>query len=278
MLVGGLPGFVEFAEKELELESVIGYLNAQTAVMGLRGACALSLPFKTLDGRSVMVFVEPSIGNAMELVHDCGKTISFLEGSGLLVSEQKLAVLSDMARRLGASLDDGVFKILSPSHKVQEAVMSIAQCCCLAMYELLRHKPSFDEEQVGSRVGRIVEEWGANAGVEVRRNVKMTGSARQYSIDFVAETVRPIAVTVLIPSYGAAVSADRYALQSLDLQRDSKYSKMRKLAVISSPGKWKTRTLAVVRKFANEIAEDEEAEPLFPRVGIAQVLTALKVA
>ncbi len=79
-------------------------------------------------------------------------------------------------------------------------------------------------------------------------------------------------------SIGAAVSADRYALQSLDLMRDGKYSAMRKLAVVSSPDKWKVRNLAVVRKFADEIAEDMEAVPMFQSQGIAQALTALRAA
>jgi hypothetical protein len=257
---------------DLMKTSVLGYLTSQTEVMQLRNSCVMSLPLKTLDGRWVEIYIEPT-GTDRDLVHDGGKTLNFLEGSGMLVSDGKLLTLAELARRFGATFDDGVFKALARHGDVQSAVLAVAQCCMVGMYDLLKHHPVSEEEQVRLRVDRKLDAWSVATGIAVTRSVKLSGSVRQYVIDFVAESKTPVAVTILTPSYSPSVSADRFALQSLDLQ-NTPYSKWRKLAILASPEKWKPRARSVVEKLADEVTEMGEPD-LFEDNGIPEALNKL---
>ncbi len=121
-------------------ESVFQYIQATTEVTSAQQACIVSLPIRVLDGAYAEVFVEEANDGAL-LVHDGGKTLGHLESSGLLITEHRLVVLTDLAERLGVSLDNGIFKALSKPNTVQMSALAIGQCCAMALFELLRHVP-----------------------------------------------------------------------------------------------------------------------------------------
>lgn len=258
-------------------ESVFRYIRAKTEVVSAQQACIVSLPIKVLDGAYAEVFVE-EVSEGTLLVHDGGKTIGHLESSGLLIKEHRLMVLADMAKRLGASLDNGIFKSIAKPNTVQVSTFAVGQCCSMARFELLRHVPFSEEEQIRAKVSNEVEHWSASSRIAVRRGVKIPGTVRQYRIDFLAEAERLIEVSLLIPTYSAPVSADRYALQVLDL-KTREVQAPRRLAVLAKPEKWTKPARNVVRKLADEIAEVSlgDSDSLLP-TGITEALDALSRA
>jgi hypothetical protein len=257
-------------------ESVFQYIQAETEVISSRHACIVSLPIRALDGANAEVFIE-EVNDGALLVHDGGKTIGHLESSGLLITENRIALLADLARRLGVSLDDGIFKAVAKTNTVQMSALAIGQCCSMALFELLRHVPFSEEEQIRAKVSNEVERWSASSGISVDSDVKVPGTVRPYKIDFVAHSATPIEVNVLIPTYTALASADRYGLQVLDLTATRKRNRTKRLAVLAKPEKWTKPARRVVAKLADEIAEVSLTQSLLP-TGITQALDSLAYA
>lgn len=256
-------------------ESVFQYIQAETDVISAQKACIVSLPLRILDGAYAEVFVE-EVNNGALLVHDGGKTVGHLESSGLLITDKRIGVLKDLAERLGVSLDNGIFKTIAKPNTVQASALAIGQCCSIALFELLRHVPFSEEEQIRARVSSEVERWSVSSGIPVANDVKVAGRVSQYKIDFVARAETRVEVNVLIPSYGAKVSAERYALQVLDLRSRKTRRPTKRLAVLAKPERWTEPARNIVGKMADETAEIgiSDAPPLFP-TGIAEALNTL---
>ena len=256
-------------------ESVYQYLQAETEVLPTQHACLLSLPIKGLNGVNAEVFVE-EVNNGALLVHDGGKTVGFLESNGLLVTDRRLATLADLAYRLGVTLDNGVFKTLAKANTVHVSALAVAQCCSVALFDIIDHVPFSEEEQIRGRVSNEVERWSEQSGIKVASGVKKAGSIKQYTIDFLTNSPIPVEVNILIPTYSATVSADRYGLQVLDLSAH-RNDVAKRLAVLAKPEKWTRPARARVRKLADEIAEVSVYDSLYP-TGITEALTLLSRA
>jgi len=233
---------------------MIAYLQTETEILATKRACIVSLPIKILDGINIEVFVEETMGGY--LVHDGGRSMGSIESSGLILTEKRIEFLSQLAKRLGASFEDGVFRSFAKNNAFQDAVFAIAQCCSVATVEMLKHSPSTEEDQIRSRVSIDINKWGHARDISVFSNRKIPGRAKQYTIDFVAEApAGKIAINVLIPSYNASVSAERYALQMLDIGNAG----YKRLAVLAKPHLWKKGPRAMVAKFAATAEFDESA-------------------
>lgn len=136
--------------------AVIEYVQTETEVLSLKRSCLLSLPIKALDGAHAEVFIEERGADSF-LVHDGGKTVGHLEASGIHVTERLLDVLAQLAVRLGVSLDNGVFKMLSKAGTIQDAAFAVGQCCSVGLYELLAHSAVAEEARIISRVSNDVD-------------------------------------------------------------------------------------------------------------------------
>lgn len=237
---------------------LVTYLQNETEILQSRVACIASLPFKVLDGVNAEVYIEEISGGY--LVHDGGRSLGVLESSGMLITDRKLELLGQLAKRLGASFDNGVFKKIAKDSSLQESVLSVGQCCSVSMFELLKHAPSTEEEMIRSRVRADVNNWAVAHGATIHDNKKVQGAVKQYTLDLFLDTASvPIGINILVPTYGAAVSADRYALQSLDLGKTS----FKRLVVLVKPDKWKQKSRSVVSKMADAVAEIQETQGLF---------------
>ena len=207
------------------------------------------------------------------LVHDGGRALGQLEASGLVMTPKKLELLGQLAKRLGVGFGNGMFRMMAKDSGIQEAVFAVGQCCSVAMFELLKHGPSSEEEEIRTRVFTDVQEWGHRRGFAVVTNQKIRGGVKQYTLDLVAyPAVGPIAVNVLVPSYNALVSAERYGFQVLDGGMEG----YRKLAVLVHPERWK-KARKIVAKLADATAEIEAAGSLLPN-NIDEKLDLLSVA
>ena len=266
-------------------DSVVQYLQTETEVIPKCDYCILSLPIKVLDGANAEVYIE-EVGNDSFLVHDGGRTIGHLQSSGLIVSKSRTSSLSALAERLGITLDEGVFKALAKQVTIQDVAFSVGQCCSMALYELIKHAPFADEERMRNIARQEMETWSAERGIRLVKNKKVPGSLRQYTLDFVVEAIPgstdlPVAVNILIPSYGASVAVDRYATQVLDL-RNTEYNKWKRVAVLAKPERWKERQRKIVGKLADAVAEISDSassnQLLWPSHSIGHALDSLPPA
>ncbi|MEP6715250.1 MAG: DUF1828 domain-containing protein [Terriglobia bacterium] len=238
--------------------SIISYLQTETEILATPRACIISLPIKLLDGINIEIFIEEAMGGFR--IHDGGKAIGNLESSGMVVTERKLDQLTQLARRMGVSFDDGVFQSFAKSDAFQDVVLSVAQCCSATALETLKHAPSTEEDQIKYRVSVDINKWGQSRGFAVFANRKLPGKVKQYSLDFVAETPHAkIGVNVLVPSYNSTVSAERYALQLMDVGAAG----YRRVAVLAKPRLWRRPAREIVGKVADAVAEFDENEGFF---------------
>ena len=247
-------------------DSVVDLIAGQTSVSTRRSLCVVTLPIKTLDGRYVEVFVEPRLGD-MVLVHDGGKTVGELHVQGIHWTEPRKALLSIVAERYGAQLDDrGVFQIACKAPGVAEAVLAVSQCASVSMLEAARHAPVVEEEPISSHVKRAMTQWRPRA-LEIRANVRVTGAnGADHLFDSVAHNKdakrRTVAIKTLPFGYGARVQADRYGLMVLDI-KGTEFDKWRRLAVISQVDRWPMPSLELVRKFSANTLELRAGEEHF---------------
>src|SRR5687768_2862021 len=121
------------------------HLAKRVVVSSDKAQCAVSLPIQTLDGRYVEVFIQDKIGDFV-LVHDGGQATAELFVQGIHLTETKRNTLSAIARRMGATFSDDVFEIACRREQSATAIMAIAQCASLAMFEVLSHVPAIEDE------------------------------------------------------------------------------------------------------------------------------------
>src|SRR5262245_36763766 len=130
--------------------ALVEFLVGETEVFATDNYCVVSLPLKTLDGRTLEIHVEPTVTDLV-IVNDAGKTSAELFSHGIHLTDSKVSILQGLARRYGVVFEGGAFATSVRKAAIQEAVLAIAQCANLAMFELLRNKPVIEEEPVFSR-------------------------------------------------------------------------------------------------------------------------------
>lgn len=129
---------------------LIAFLERHVEVSADEGACVISLPLKTLDGRYIEVHVEATVGDVV-LVHDAGHAVAELFLQGIHMSEPRTAVLKAIAKSYNASFSDGTFTAIAKPSTVNNAVLAIAQCASLAMHEVLKHVPVVQDGTMARR-------------------------------------------------------------------------------------------------------------------------------
>jgi hypothetical protein len=266
---------------ELLRDSVVRYLETETEVISGKNYCVLSLPIRVLDGAYAEVYVE-EIGNESFLVHDGGRTVGHLESSGVAATESRIWALASLAERMGVSLEDGVFKALAKRNNLQDVAFKVGQCCSIGVYDLVKHLPYAEEERIRVKALDEIQHWGTAHNVTFRQNVKAVGSiGRQYTIDFVGDSAGvPVAINLLMPSYGPMVAVDRYAAQVLDL-KSTRVGTYKRIAVLAKPSKWKEKQRRIVLNLADAVAEISDPADqleLSPSQGIASALDRLIAA
>jgi hypothetical protein len=252
-------------------DSLLAYLGKQISVHTVDSDCIITVPMNTLDNRWVDVTVEEK-SPGFFLVHDSGKASDELFLQGVSISDKKSDIFRTIANRYAVDLDDGRFLVGCKADHLQHSIWAIAHCSSLAMGELLRHKPSVEDEAVRAAVGNIITSWGSERNVRVQKNVSALGQTAQHVFDFIADDGNSkIAVNVLNPGQSSIGRAQRYGFQGLDL-RDS-HTSFRNLAVLAHPEVWSESAKSIVGKMANRTVE--YSAPLAP-VMIYQSLDELR--
>ena len=257
-------------------DSLLAFMQSQLEVSAFDTQCIVTLPFKSLDDRFLDIYVERKIGNYI-LVHDGGRAVSELYAQGIHLTASKRALLRSLAQRYGASFDehDDAFRIGINGGPIQPAILAIAQCTSLAMHDVLTHTATIDVEPIRARVRRSLDGWRTRV-FKIRHRVPIdtvTPSGARHLFDSVAfptaKELRTVAVTVLTPSYGPQVQADRYGFLALDI-KGTLFDDWPRLAVISKVEQWGGSALKIVRSFSAgtlEIRTDEDGvvEEVLPK-------------
>jgi hypothetical protein len=234
-------------------DSFLAYLAEQTTAHSVDGDCIITVPMNTLDNRWVDVAVEEKTPGFF-LVHDSGKAADELFLQGVAMSEKKFDIFRSIANRYAVELEDGRFLVGCKAEHLQHSIWAVAHCHSLAMGEILRHKPTIEDEQVRAAVGGIITSWGAERSVRVQRNVSAQGNTTQHVFDFIADDGRSkIAVNVLNPGQSSIGRAQRYGFQGLDLR--AAHSSYKSLAVLAHPEVWSESAKGIVVKMANRVVE-----------------------
>ena len=224
----------------------------------LRSGELVQLPLKTLDDRYLDVYIESKIGD-FAIVHDGGRSTAELFAQGIHLTDAKEAQLKAVAARYGASYADGSFSVGCRLESVQQAVLAVAQCASLAMYDVLTHAPVIEAEPLALVVRRTLERWKPT-DVELRHrlHLKTETPGADHVFDSVAfprvSGRRTVAVKTLAPGYGPQVQADRYGFLVLDI-RPTDYNKWPRLAVVSKADQWPSDALKLVRSLSAKTLE-----------------------
>ncbi len=257
-------------------DSLLSFFGTELEVSTFEDQCIITLPLKTLDDRFLDVYVEPSIGDYV-VVHDGGRTASELHAQGIHLTDKKRAILQLMASRYDAVFDgeDDKFKIGSKGDAVQPAILAIAQCASLAMYDVLGHSPVIEAEPIRARVRRSLDSWQTQVfQIEHRVHIRGATSGAHHFFDSVAfpkeNGRRTVAVKVLTPGYGPQVQADRYGFLALDIKQTTPYSQWPRVAVISKAEQWVESALQIVRTFSDHTltvttGDDERVGEALPK-------------
>jgi hypothetical protein len=211
------------------------------------------------------IYVEEKLGDVF-IVHDGGKTTAELFSQGIHVRDSKrAAVLKNLAGRYGATFDNGSFSVACHRDGIQDAVLSIAQCTTLAMFDLLRHVPVVEDEPMVTRVGRALERWRP-ADVEVRKKLHIRGVTQDadHVFDYVTfgrgqQQRNNVAVNVLTPTYSPELQAHSYGFLVKDIS-GTIYEAWPRLAVVARTERWDPREIKLVRSLAKATLELSTAE------------------
>lgn len=241
-------------------DSLLDMFAQQVDVSTESGACVLTFPWKTVDGRYVEVHVEPTVTDYV-IVHDGGNAVTELFLQGVHMSEARAGLLTGIARRYGASFSDNTFTIATRQDRVAEAILAIAQCTSVAMIDLVKHKPVIEDEVIAAIVRRTLK--GYRPGeVDMRYRFIAKGES-EHTFDAVAfprmARRRPVAVKTLGTAYSPKIQSERYGYLALDL-RDTAADEWPRLAVIAKVERWNPDELAVVRRHSTKTLELKTGE------------------
>jgi hypothetical protein len=164
-----------------------------------------------------------------------------------------------MAKKFGAELQGDIFTTGCKISEIQNSILAISQCASLAMFELLGHRPEFEEESLSSRVAKTLNVWRPPYIIGIDRRVTVKGQRFPHHFDFVAvassDNGHPTsAIKLLPPTYSGQVQAERYAYLVLDLERTS-YDTWKRVAVLTKAETWPIKALHMVRDLSNATLE-----------------------
>lgn len=246
-------------------ESLLLYLNENVEVSTFETQCVITLPLRTLDHRLIDICIERKIGDLV-IVHDAGKAASELFSQGIHLTNVRESVLKEVARRYGATFSDGTFTVTCKDKpgEIETAILAVGQCASLAMYDVLKHTPTIEEEPVTALVRRALDRWQPE-DVELRYRVPV--KSQLGGVDHMFDAVlfprrtgkRTVAVKALTLGYPPQVQADRYGFLALDI-RGTVYDEWPREAIISKVDRWSEPALRQVRSLSARTLELREGD------------------
>lgn len=234
-------------------DSFLAYLSEHTIAHDSDGDCVLTVPINTIDNRWVDVTVE-DLANGAYRVHDGGKASDELFLQGVPLSDKKFDVMQLIANKYAVHVDNGRFMIECRADEIQHSISAVAHSSAMAMTELIRHRPSQEDETVKSEVGRIVYDWGLQHKYRVVSDLEVSGDTTQHKLDFLAaDESHHVAVNILNPGQNSLARAQRYGFQGFDLKHN--YATYKNLVVLAHPQLWSQNARGIVDRIANRTVD-----------------------
>jgi hypothetical protein len=246
--------------------SMTKYLEDQLLISTRpNNACVLTLPIKTLDGRSVSVIVEQTFEDAF-IVHDGGKTDSELFSQGVKMNDSDDQTHAAIAAKYEVSIRDRMIQKVCRRVELNEAILTVGQCAAMMTSQLLWSSVEIEDDRVYRDVSAALTLWKP-ADVHIDEKVTLNGTKEQHTVGFVVvleSAHRMAAVDVLLSSRARALDrARKYDYTWMDMERKSpEYRNWARLAIIPSVEAWSPKALEIIRSSANEaivLPSDQEA-------------------
>jgi len=256
-------------------ETLLTYIGEQTDVIESTQSCVITLPIKTVDARWVDVYVDRRAADFF-VVHDGGKTFSELISHGVKMSDARFALLIDLAQRFGATVRERSFVIGCKADGLQEAILAIAQCAGLGMFELLKHSPTYPDLPLYGTLRERLEAWARNRA-KIDERVPVRGKTLQHEFDFVAHPLRKgqtIAIKVLNPSYTPMITAKQYGFLALDVAQ-SEYRVWKRLVILARGDEWTPESVDLIEKHAQRVVSIRSQDLIELGGDLTQSLNAL---
>lgn len=254
--------------------SIQNFLSEQTIVETAGDLCVVTIPIPTVDGRLVDVFVERKLGDTL-LVHDAGKAANELIINGVDITDSIDQRCDLLAQSFKVSWTDETFQKICKGDQLNQAVMSVAACSSLAMFNLIGHQALPEENPVRGQFGQVLKTW-ARGRAKIKEQVIVEGRSTQHTFDFVIQPKshgRPVSISVLLPTGGSRAAAERFGFRVGDLQGKPEYQ-WKRLVVEAKSEQWSSKAKRIINQYADQVIEIEaEKKPLLSE--LSQTMTTI---
>jgi hypothetical protein len=258
--------------------SIQRFLSEQTIIEAVGNLCVVTLPIPTVDGKLVDIFVEKKLGDLL-LVHDAGKAANELIIHGVDITDSLDERCGLLAQSFNISWADETFQKICKSDYLNQAVMSVAACSSLALFNLVGHQALPDENPVRGQFGQVLKTW-ARGRAKIKEQVIVEGCSAQHTFDFVVQPKangRPISVSILLPTGGSRAAAERFGFRVWDLQGKTE-EKWKRLVVEVKSDMWSAKAKRIINQNADQVIEIEtERKPVLSEISQAMA-TILEIA
>lgn len=252
-------------------ESVVSFMAGNTFAMSAGGACVITLPVLTVDGRWSDVFIESRMKNSL-IVHDNGKAFSEMFMHGLSISDKAYRDFSDLAHKYAIhfSREKERFETLCETGKAQDAIVRVATCSAVATRSLLEAQSVDDEDSAIAHVRIVLDSWikrHKRKDVKITENTKMEGASKQHVFEFALHLADhpTTAISVLSPTVSAINTAERFGFKIQDLRNAR--AQFRSVAVrVKRAGGWSKSAIKIIDHFSDLSIPVDLKQRSFPAI------------
>ena len=234
---------------------ILDHLATNTVMHSIDGACVITLPIPTVDGRLVDVFIEHRMTNHC-VVHDGGKTSSELSLQGVNITESIIVHFSLLARRFGLEYKNETFTVAGNISDVHKMALAVGVCSGMAMAQVVGHMSPLAEEPLRHKIGNAVKGW-AKRRFKVSPDVQVPGEHAKHRFDFVAYPKKAnsntIAMSVLLPGSNSLGAAERFGFKTTDLK--APYNAWGKVVIQGKSESWSSEAKNIIRSCADAVVE-----------------------
>jgi hypothetical protein len=238
-------------------------LLADTRFHQTSGACIITLPIPTVDGRLVDVFVEQRMSDYC-VVHDGGKAAGELTLQGVKLTESIDSHFQILAKRFGISYVNETFSATGKAVNAHTMALSVGMCSGVAMAQLVGHIATLVDEPLRHQVGSVVRGW-AKKNFKISPDITVPGGHAKHRFDFVAfpkkRAASTVAMSVLLPGSNSLAAAERFGFKTTDLEATD-FAKWRKVVVQGRSEAWSSEAKAILTRCADAVIELREDQKL----------------
>ena len=238
--------------------SLLKYWGDTTVADTVDGACVVTVPFPTVDGRIVGVFIEPRVGDYY-LVNDGGKAVNELILQGVKITDSVDEYFTALAAHFNISYskEREAFESGGKKNDLQKMIIGVGACSAFAMAQLVGHVSVPQEPATREQFGKALKHWGRKR-LKVTPDVSLNGHRAKHKFDFMASPMqgnkKPIMLSVLSPGSNSLAAAQRFGFKAVDLE-NTIYGKRPRVAIRDRSELWSSEAKNIVNDCASVVIE-----------------------